>query len=67
MSAHFKLHQKRPLAKPQFDRWKALFLETTDELFEGENAELAKQRALSIATVMEIKIFQLDKEKERKD
>lgn len=67
MSAHFKLHKIHPLEKPHFDRWKALFLETTDSLFSGDNAELAKQRALSIATVMEIKIFQLDKDREAKD
>ena len=27
-----------------------------DELFEGEKAELAKQRAISIATVMQLKL-----------
>jgi len=64
MSAHFKLHKMHPLEKPHFERWKSIFLETTDELFQGDHAELAKQRALSIATVMEIKIFQLDKDKE---
>ena len=30
---------------------------TLDELFEGEKTELAKTRALSIATVMEIKVY----------
>ena len=66
MSAHFKLHKIHPLEKPHFERWKALFLATTDSLFAGENAELAKQRAVSIATVMEIKIFQLEKDKDPK-
>jgi hemoglobin len=35
-----------------------LFTATVDELFEGEKAELAKQRAISISTVMRIKITQ---------
>ena len=33
--------------------------ETVDELFEGEKVFLAKERALSIATVMKIKLKQL--------
>ena len=36
----------------------ARFTETTDELFEGDIALLAKQRAKSVATLMEIKIAQ---------
>jgi len=40
-----------------FQKWLLLFTETVDQLFEGEKAELAKQRATSIATVMQIKMF----------
>ena len=36
-----------------------LFTTTVDELFAGSNAEQVKQRALSIATVMRIKIAEL--------
>jgi len=39
-----------------------LFNQTIDELFEGEKAEQAKQRALSIATVMQINIAQLPRQ-----
>lgn len=56
MMAHMALHQRSPLSKSHFDRWLSLFNQTVDELFEGNNAELAKQRALSIATMMQIKI-----------
>ncbi|MFY0625382.1 MAG: group III truncated hemoglobin [Reichenbachiella sp.] len=56
MSVHQDLHQKSPLEKVHYDRWQTLFLETVDELFEGEKAELAKQRAQSIAMMMQIKI-----------
>ena len=38
-------------------RWLQLFTSTVDELFEGEKAELAKQRAMSIATVMQLKLL----------
>ena len=58
MTTHMNLHALSPLAKPHFDRWKKLFLETIDEYFEGSNAELAKQRAVSIATMMQIKIIE---------
>ena len=30
--------------------------QTIDEMFEGDNAELIKQRAFSVATIMQIKI-----------
>ena len=57
MTAHLQLHQKSPLTAAHFERWQQLFLATVDELFEGEMAELIKQRALSIATMMRIKVF----------
>jgi hemoglobin len=56
MNVHIALHQKSPLTSEHFERWVALFSETINELFEGELAERAKQRAQSIATVMQIKI-----------
>lgn len=56
MVTHAQLHHRFPLTGEHFTRWKKLFLETIEEHFEGPNAELARQRALSIATVMEIKI-----------
>jgi hemoglobin len=58
MATHIKLHGLSPLDKSHFDRWKRLFTETVDEYFEGKNAETAKQRAISIATMMQIKIIQ---------
>ena len=59
MQPHLILHQKSPLQKHHFQTWLTYFNETVDELFEGEKAFLAKERALSIATVMQIKISQL--------
>jgi hemoglobin len=59
MQPHLVLHQRSPLRKQHFETWLRYFNETVDELFEGEKAFLAKERALSIATVMQIKISQL--------
>jgi hemoglobin len=59
MQPHLILHQKSPLQKHHFETWLTYFNESVDELFEGEKAFLAKERALSIATVMQIKISQL--------
>ena len=47
---------KHQLTKAHFDRWLMLFDETVDELFVGQTAHKAKVRALSIATVIQLKI-----------
>ncbi len=57
MTLHTHIHKKINLDPGQFDRWIQLFDQTIDELFEGKNAELAKQRATGIAAVMKHKIF----------
>ena len=59
MQPHMILHQQSPLQKHHFETWLRYFNESVNELFEGEKAFLAKERALSIATVMQIKISQL--------
>lgn len=56
LKSHQQLHQSNPLSKEHFDTWLHIFTSTVDELYTGEKAELAKQRAISIATVMQIKI-----------
>jgi hemoglobin len=57
MMIHQRMHQLIKLTSEQFDRWTMLFCATVDTLFNGEKAELAKQRAVSIATIMKIKIL----------
>lgn len=59
MQPHLTLHQQSPLQKHHFETWLRYFKESVDEFFEGETAFLAKERATSIATVMQIKISQL--------
>lgn len=56
MIVHIDLNKKQTLTKQHFDRWISLFNGTLDQLFFGAKADLAKTRALSIATVMQIKI-----------
>ncbi|MCU0423823.1 MAG: group III truncated hemoglobin [Bacteroidia bacterium] len=58
MDKHLELNKKSLITMEHFQRWILLFNETVDELFKGEKAELIKQRALSISTVMQIKILQ---------
>src|SRR5215210_1838554 len=57
LEVHKTMHHFTNLKNEDFDRWLKLFNETVDELFEGEKAELAKQRAFSITTIMRIKIL----------
>ena len=56
---HMDIHKKSPFTKEHFKLWLHYFNNTVDELFEGEKAFLAKERAKSIATVMQIKIAQM--------
>ena len=57
MTIHQHLHRLAPINEIHFARWLTLFSETVDELFAGNHAELIKQRALSIATIMKIKLL----------
>lgn len=57
MQKHIKLNAKSKIKMEHFQRWTNLFNNTVDSLYAGANAELIKQRALSISTVMQIKIF----------
>jgi hemoglobin len=45
-----------PLQKQHFDRWLALFNETIDELFQGDLAQQAKQRAAVIGWTINSKM-----------
>ena len=56
MEIHKRLNQRVSLKAEFFEQWTTLFTDTVDELFAGEKASLAKQRAISIAVVMQIKI-----------
>jgi len=57
LEAHMNFHKKSPLTESNFDTWIRIFNDSVDELFEGKQAELTKQRAASIAAVMKVKIL----------
>ena len=57
LELHKNIHQLTPLTTLHFNQWTLLFNNSVDELFEGVNSNLAKQRALSIARVLQIKIL----------
>jgi len=59
MQPHLDLHQKEPFKPVHFDHWLSSFNSAVDELYNGDIAHAAKSRALSIATVMKIKISEL--------
>lgn len=56
MAVHRSIHHLSPITKAHLDRWVALMIETIEEYFDGPKAELMKQRARSIATMMDIKL-----------
>jgi hemoglobin len=56
MQIHLDLNQKEKLTEDHFNTWLGHFYTTIDSLFEGSNAEKMKTRALSIATIMKIKM-----------
>ena len=52
-------HLRLPIEERHFSQWLALFSETVDTNFCGVKAEEAKQRARSIAQIMNFKISSL--------
>lgn len=57
MELHKKINNYLQLTTQHFNQWESLFSATVNELFEGEKAELAKQRAISISKIMQLKIL----------
>ncbi len=53
---HLDIDKKELLTKELFDIWLSHFYVTVDENFKGQNSEKIKTQALSIATIMQIKI-----------
>lgn len=61
LEKHLDLNQKYRLNETHFNKWLKIFNETVDELFEGEKAKAAKDRALSIASIIKMKIDHLER------
>ncbi len=60
---HLDISAKEYLSPELFKIWLNHFYDTVDSLFKGQKAEQIKTQALSIATVMQIKIAQQKAEK----
>jgi hemoglobin len=58
MNLHQHLHHLQPLNAAHFDQW--------NQLFEGEKADLAKQRAISISEIIKKKILGYYKQEVKK-
>ena len=58
MNLHRHLHHITPLDESHFHRWNELFVTTVNDLFEGKNAALAKQKAISISNIIKEKLTQ---------
>ena len=58
IAIHIHLNRQYPLTKRHFELWLGYFTSTVNMYFQGEKAEMMKTRALSIATVMQIKLKQ---------
>lgn len=56
MQVHEHVSSLSHIGKHHLDQWVQLFQETVDECFSGPVAELMKQRARSVATLMNIRI-----------
>jgi len=63
LESHIELNQKFDygLHKEHFNKWLEIFNATVDRLFAGEIAKGAKERALSIASIIKMKIDNLEK------
>ncbi len=58
MDLHKHLQKAMNLQHKHFHQWNMLFLTTVDELFSGETALLAKQRALKISAILQAEILE---------
>lgn len=56
MEVHQHIHRLSAIRREHLDRWVQLMTETISERYSGPVAELMKQRARSIATLMDIKL-----------
>ena len=57
MDLHQHLSKIKYIDKKHFNRWNKLFTATIDDLFEGEKATLLKNKAISIAGIIQKNIF----------
>lgn len=64
LQAHVKVDQRHDhsIEQRHFGQWMNLWYETVDELFEGDYAQMAKNRARKMSTFLYMKIFEARQE-----
>lgn len=63
MNLHKHLTHLAPLNELHFNQWNKLFINTVDELFEGQKADIARQRTISISNIVSQKVLEFQKGK----
>ena len=58
MQRHQEMNEMRSFTPEHFSQWLDLFCEAVDNKYAGEKAEIMKERARNIATVMQVKLGQ---------
>jgi len=58
MIRHIELNKKKKLENKHFDRWIELFFSTVDDLFQGKNVDLLKEKTKAMKLLMQHKIKQ---------
>lgn len=53
---HIEINKTIPLTSDHFAQWLTLWQETVDRLYKGDVADIAKKRASTIVTLMQVKI-----------
>ena len=56
MQRHKEMNDMKSFSQEHFTRWLNLMSEVVDKWYAGEKAEMMKERARSIATIMQVKI-----------
>ena len=56
MGAHYPINEMAAMEKQHFETWLKLWKETVDQLFSGEIADSAKNKAENIANLMAYKM-----------
>jgi hemoglobin len=56
MQRHTEMNAIRAFSPEHYTRWTDLLIESIDEKYAGEKAELMKERARNISTIMQVKI-----------
>ncbi len=57
IQAHLGVDQQHEISPEHFGRWLQLWFETIDAYFEGDNAQIAKNRARNMSTHLFMKIY----------